>query len=553
MWGAGKPERTFVADILSLGVIVALSALSYVGKLGFYSDDWALLQGFGAIVADHKSLVLQGLKGFGVRPVQGAYLALLFWCFRFAPLGYHLVNTTVIGLCTVALHMLLTRLRLGRRQAFAISAVFVLLPQLSTVRAWYAAFQVPLSMTLALLSMHAQLSFARSGRKLWLLAAVVAALLSLAAYEIFGPLAAAFALGLSYFRLRDRRPKSNIDAHRAVGLASILGAVAIATLGKLYFSERTGELNLQRYAQGARQLVRTDYDWRVDNSLNIFAAVNVHFILTIKAWLHALPALAAESSVAVVLFAVLIGIIVFWRLRSPPGQEPSAAKLSRLLLLGATVFVLGHATFLLTPSITFTPTGVGNRTLMAAAIGVAIIVVAAVALAVRGVAPRWRQKVFALVIAIASTAAAARVEEVERYWAEAPALQQQILSSAARDLKAIPTGSTILLDGVCPYHGPAILFEAYWDVGPALSRATGKSLTGDAISSRSRLLATGVETSIYKEPALYAYGPTLYVYNPRRRTAVRLDNAAAAMRYFSRDRVSCPRGYPARGELIGPS
>ena len=161
-------RKAVLTDVLCLVLITALSAAPYITKITFYSDDWTILAAFregrtglGPILAD-----------FPARPVQGAYLAFLFDLFGLAPLGYHLVNTAVIAASVVLFYILLIRLGLNRAEAFASSVILIVLPQLSTVRVWMAAAQVPLSMLAALCSMHAQISFMKSRHPVWAAAAV---------------------------------------------------------------------------------------------------------------------------------------------------------------------------------------------------------------------------------------------------------------------------------------------------------------------------------------------------------------------------------------------
>jgi hypothetical protein len=538
-----------------LAVIVLLSAVPYVGSLGFYSDDWALLSGFEAVAATGGSAIAHGFQAFDARPVHGAYLAMLFELFGREPLGYHLVNTAVIAACAPLLYLLLRRLGVSGAAAFASALLFVLLPQLSTVRVWYAAFQVPLSMAAALLSMHAQLSFARSARVGWLLAAAVVSLVSIAAYETFAPLIAGFAAGLWYVNRSDpsssAEPRSN---RKLAALGAVVAVIVLATLAKVLLSDRTGDVtDLSRYLLGARQLIRLDYDWRIDSGLNLVAAGSVHFLHTLRGWAAAAAALFAEASAATLVVTAAIAVLAYWRLSVPDRDAPTGATARHLLMLGLATFALGHATFLIVPWITFAPTGMGNRTLVAAAVGVALILVACISLALRAVPGRYRSAAFSTAVVVLASVAVARLQQIERYWAEAPDLQRQVMKLAREDLRDIAAGSTILLDGVCPYHGPAVVFETYWDTGPALSLALGKQVEGDAVSSRMQLTTRGVETSIYEQPRLHAYGPKLLVYNPASRSVVQLTDSIAAQRYFSgsgRARARCPASYVARGVPI---
>jgi hypothetical protein len=529
-------------DILALAVVTLLSALPYLRHLGFYSDDWGLLADFTA----HRHDSLAALAwGFRDRPVQGVYLAGLFRLFGLGPLGYHLVNTAVIAGSACLLYALLVRLRFSRAESFATSLLFVMLPQLSTVRVWYAAFQIPLSMALMLASMHCQLSFARSARAGWLAGAIVTALLSIGAYEIFAPLLAGFAVALAFVHSDGSLRRTHV---RVLAAAVLLGAVGAAVLYKLAFSGRTGAIaDPARYAAGLKQLVRLDYDWRVDSGLNIIATPKAHFWAPVRGWWRGLDALASgRAGLAVSAIAILIAAIAAWRLAvRKPGEKASAPN--KLLVLGIATFVLGNATFLVVPAVVFTSTGMDNRVHVAAAIGVAMVFVSLISLGTAVLPPRHRTAVFSGVIAAISAAAFARLSGIENFWAQAPALQQAVLSAARSDLNDVPASSTIILDGICPYHGPAVVFEESWDLGGALTLALGRPLGGDVMSPRMSLAPGGLETSIYKQPRFYPFGPHLYVYNPVRHVLIGLRDAETAARYFAeRPRTACP-GFVARG------
>jgi hypothetical protein len=539
-------NRSAGIDALWLAAIALLSVIPYVTGLGFYSDDWGLLPIF-------QSGAVHALSGFQARPVQGLYLLLLFKLFGLEPLGYHVVNALVIAASGPLLYLLLLRIGIRRPEAFSSALLFLLLPQLSTVRVWYAAFQIPMALLLMLLSMHAQMSFERSGRVRWLLIAIGAALLSLVSYEIFAPMIAAFAVGLAIVRWRTGERRAGASLPRAAWVAAaVLVLVIAAAIWKALVSGRTGPMgDPERYWRGLHQLVRLDYDWRVDGGLNIFTALLVHFWFTLRGWAEAAAGpMSGALGPLVTTIAIAIAALAFWRLRVRSANEAFSANPIRLMLAGIAAFVLGHAPFLIVPWIRFSPSGLGNRTLVAAAIGVAMIIVAAVAYAVRAVPARYRGQAFALAIAILAFGATARVEQIDRYWAEAPALQRQVLIAAKKDLRWVPAGSTIILDGVCPYHGPAVVFETYWDVGGALSLTLGRYVLGDTVSPRMSATPSGLSTSMYKEPASYPYAPNLFIYDPRAHRTVTLDSAAAAERYFNgggRQPLDCPIGYLSQG------
>ena len=532
---------TRLGDTAVLSAITILSVVPYIGRLGFYADDWSILQSFSDRPQD--SLLKLASQGFAGRPVQALYSATLFRLFGLTPLGYHLVNAAVLAGCAVLFYLLLVRLRLGRAQSFATAILFIMLPQLSTVRVWYASFQVMLSMGFMLISLHCQLSSARRGRFGSLAAAIVAALVSVGAYEIFAPLIAGFAAALIFLRWRE----SGQDGKWRIAAAAtaVVALVLLAFAYKYIASGRAGSVgDPRRYLLGLRQLVRLDYDWRTDSGLNILATPRAHFVEPILGWWKAAKMLVSgQAGIAVSAVAVITAALVLWQLAGSEQRHGSRS----LLFLGIAAFVLGNATFLIVPAVAFTSTGMDNRVQVAAAIGVAMIFVWIIGVAVEAAPIERKAAAFAGVVALISALSVTRIEQIERYWAEAPALQQQVLRAARADLRQLPANSTVILDGVCPYHGPAVVFETSWDIGGALSLALGRPINADAVSPRMSATRTGLSTSIYKQPSFYAYGPDLYAYNPVKHLVVRLDSAGAAAAYFGNRRERACPGYVARG------
>jgi MFS family permease len=533
-----------IVDAAALVAIVALTALPYVGRLGFYSDDWNLLAAFRDAEQSGRSVIGATLPSYGVRPVQGLYLGLLYDTFGLRPLGYHLVNTAVIAGCVALLYMLLLRLRMGRAEAFASTLVFALLPQLSTVRVWYASFQIPLSMAFALVAMHAQLSFERSRRAFVLAVSVGAACLSIGAYEIFAPLIAGLAAALLVASWRKRR---DAGWQAYLGPVAVLAAVALCTGLKLLSDRLVDPVN---YESMARVFLSPHYDWRISYGLNVFAALEVHFWFPLRDWSLALVRLASgRAGFGVTAICVAVAALCWWRVNAG-SRALYRSDCLRLLILGIAAFVLGHATFLMTSAIMFAPTGIGNRVLVAGAVGAAMILVALAGFLSSLSSPACRRVVLASLLAVVAAGAVARLEAIERYWAETPTLEQQVLDAARTDLAELPAGATVILDGICAYHGPAILFENDWDTGGALAIVLNRRIGADVVSPRMSLSRTGLDTSIYDFTSHYPFGPTLFAYNPRLHLLVPLTDAAIARHYFSRaDRrpFRCPTAYVGIG------
>src|SRR6266496_767551 len=78
--------RAIRADALCLMLITLLTALPYVARLGFYSDDWYVLWTFHADSIQHHFGIPSALRDRYDRPLQGLYLALLYRLFGLHPL-----------------------------------------------------------------------------------------------------------------------------------------------------------------------------------------------------------------------------------------------------------------------------------------------------------------------------------------------------------------------------------------------------------------------------------------------------------------------------------
>jgi hypothetical protein len=168
----------------------------YVGGLGFYDEDWTILQDFGQSTAQS----LFGLIGHAfdapqvtvkLRPAGVVYYGALYWTFGVHPLGYHVVNAAVLITGILLFYSLLRELNLNRLLALAAPVVYGLLPHYSTDRFWFATFAVTLSMTLYFLSLYCDLRMltARPTQLLsWKLFSVLSLLGSTLAYEVFLPL-----------------------------------------------------------------------------------------------------------------------------------------------------------------------------------------------------------------------------------------------------------------------------------------------------------------------------------------------------------------------------
>lgn len=543
--------RQRLIDSLCLAFCVAVLAAPFVSALGFYSDDWSLLADFQRDLVNNRFGIDTMLRGFEARPFQGIYLASLFYAFGLDPLGYHIVNAIVRAAAMISFYWLLLRIRIDRSIAFAAAAILIIVPQRSTSRVWFSTFQIPLSMLLALLSLHAQMSFAKTGAKAWLMAAVAFAVASIAAYEIFAPIIVGFSIWLLIEAWRSA-PAGRRPGRQVALAAAAIFAVALTVIAKGWLTDRAQAPDLRMYMKGLLRLLKPDYDWRTEGSLNIFATLDVNLWQPLVGlWKGGSAALHGELGAFAVLAGVAVAAVTLWRLTTAEEGGGPGGSAIRAIVVGITAFVLAHATFLISSQIMFSPTGIGNRALVGMALGIALGAAGLVALAASTLSVAAARWAFACVLSLVVLAGSWRTEQISRYWAETWSIEQELIASARRDLATIPARSMIMFDGVCPYHGPGIVMET-WEAGGMLTLALGREIVADTSSDRMKVGPRGLVTSIYGDDFLYPYGPNLYVYDPTRHVVAPLPDRAAAIAYFtgSETRSRCPEGFVGQGELI---
>jgi len=544
--------RDQLVDCACIALCVVLLAAPFLGSLGFYSDDWWILHQFKNAFEQGRFGLQTIINGFEGRPLQGAYLAGLFWAFRFDPLGYHLVNAAVRAVAAVCLYRLFRRMRIETAIALAAVAIFVVLPQCSTGRVWYSTFQIPLSLLFALLSLHAQLSFAKYGGKWRVGAAALLALLSIAAYEVFAPLTVAFPLWLIVEARREGRLHGSEGRRHAWLAVAAVVTVGLAVLAKYAATDRAQAPSLEMYMKGLKRLVEPDYDWRTEGSLNIFATIEVNLWQPLVGLARGTAAvIRGDLPTASILAAIAVAALIFWRLVATKKNEDDASRSGlRAMVIGSVAFLLAHAVFLINSQMQFSTTGIGNRALVGMAPGLALAAAGLLALLFRRL-PRIGLVLFSAAVSLVVLTAAWRMGQIYNYWAESWSIEQRILASARTDLEALPDNSTVIFDGVCPYHGPGIVMEA-WEAADMLSLTLGREVWADTSTNRMQLRRDGLATTIFNATKVYPYGPNLYAYDPYRHLLTPLVDFRAASGYFSnRNGVrKCPTGYVGQGVLI---
>lgn len=519
-----------VPDILLIGGVTLLSVILYAGGLGFYSDDWAIIALFRSGPDDSLAAILRiAFDWLRYRPGQAADLGVLYWLFGLQPFGYHLVNAAVLLAGVVMLYLVVRECAQPRVVALAIALLYLLMPHYATARFWFAAFAAGLSMAGYFLSLYADLRVIRPGGRralAWKALAIVALLASILTYEVFLPL---FFLNplLVWQRSRQRPDRPGLSPPAALGAAvpNLLVLVAVSVY-KAMVSTRQVPATLAQHLSWFGALL----DKAATNALlGDFGLGLPRFVAGI---------LRDYPDPLVVGGAIVAGAIVFagllWAGADPEGGEIRAPAMLALAASGPLVFVGGYAIFLTNFNAAISATGSNNRIGMAAAVGIAITIVGiSGGLSTLLPAGRWRQVSFSACIALAAASGFLVINTLARFWVAAAGRQQQVIAGIREDNPVMRPGTVLLLDGVCPYVGPAPVFETSWDLSGALGVAYGdRSLVGDVVTPRLSLAEEGIYTKIYGA----SVGPHPYdrllVYDYAGKSAVRMPGLFAAERYF---------------------
>jgi len=547
--------RDTTRDSAFLAAAVVLSLAWYIGGLGFYSDDWAFI---GHYVTAPEQTV-SGLYRASVspqhamRPLQVWLCAALYRVFGLEPLGYHVVNAALLVANALLVRAVFRAAGAPRPIAMSVALVYALLPSYTTDRFWYVAFAITLSMTACLASAYANVRAAVSrtwsGRVGWKGLSVGAFLASVLAYEVALPLLLIVPLLMLWRLWTDGVPLTRRTLHMLALLIAIdIVLFAGAAVFKVQSTVRLGAQQgiARQVLDIARYAIRTDVP-AGEYGLNVANAVRVHFgDYGIELPVNAARA-ARTAPPPVLLLAAIFGALSWTYLLVTLRREPwpSVRVWSALIPAGLLVFALGYAIFLTNYNVQFTTAGIANRSAIAAALGAAICIVGAIGCAVTVLVPRRPVVAFAALVTGIATCVFVVINVVAAKWIEAYQQEQVVLTGIRERLPTLPAGTTVILDGVCPYIGPAVVFEAPWDLAGALQTIyRDPTLAADVVTPRLDVGEDGITTSIYGDSRRYPYGAALLVYNHRPGTTTPLTDAAAARAYFgiSGDGRECPAG-----------
>jgi hypothetical protein len=415
--------------------------------------------------------------------------------------------------------------------------VYILLPNYSTDRFWFAAFSYALTMALFATGAFAFLrSISSVHQRMWVASGTV--LLSAAALgiEIVIPLIAAIPVAL-WVRLR-QHPSPACGRSGRAGAPMLFGILLIVSAGAVVYKALITNAN---GPPGLFYAVRLVIGSIMVNA-GTFGIAYPHTLL----W--SVPQVSAE----VAALAALIAILVFSALSADDMPAGSPESWLRLIFAGVAVFVLGTAIFLITPRILFWSAGIANRVWIAASLGIAVTIVGCAGRVSILFSARRRPTIFSGLITVVCVSGFIVTAALASYWVAAWTLQLEVLHDIRQTIPTLRSGTTVLLSGVCPYVGPAIVFESPWDFAGALRLAYGDpTLRGDVPKGPTAAEVEGVRTQIYDRASLYRYGPDLLLFDHRQRTAVALTRPDVARAHLAQA-AGCPAGAEGRGTAMLP-
>ena len=483
--GSSSELREKVQDSLLLALLVVLSLILYVQQLGFYMDDCGFIRLLaasedGSLLGLTRSLYLQDHL-VRERPSQALLLAGLYWLFGLHPFGYHLSNAFFLCLIAILFYWVLREFELPRLPALAIPAVYILLPHYSTDRFWVAAFQATLSIVLYLLSLYSDLHALMSrpsGFWAWKLLGVFCLLGSALAYEVTVPL---FLLSLFMIAVRARQLTGTSQADPQVrrNLAPAVGINLLAlALVVGYKAFTTTRLNVQTGL--------------INHAASLFAgAFKVNFG-TYGLGLPYVIGWIIRNRLDWILFGLgsvlALGIYAYlsYAARKSPDSLPPGSFWLQIIGVGLAAFVLGYAIFLVNEDVWFTSASIGNRLAIAAALGVALSFVGGIGwLTARFSPAAARRNLFCASVSLLCLAGFLINNTLAQFWASAYRQQQAVLADIQAHNPALPSGSTLILDGFCIQQGGAYILNGRRDLAGIFSIAYQDQSLKAAASERS--------------------------------------------------------------------
>ena len=466
--------------VLAAGAVVCYGG-PVVRRLGFYVDDWALIQQTSIIGGGLAHMTLAQLHGALLfRPTDVLGWTVPYWLFGARPLPWHLLAMFMTWLLGLTLFRILRKHAAPRPHALAAALLFMAFPNKDATLFWpCAALNISAALLLFLLAYleHVRYLEGAGESALWLSAILL--LLGLSTYEQAFFLLPIWIAAPDALRI-DRRGRLRRSLKTAVATVSALALCKFVLTAHFVKYNKPVALSLRHAIFVAYMAIRAVADPRWMLYLLRLAWRDL-------SW-HPFLVLAALALPAAVFFFV-------------PNDEalPSIERSKPLLAWGAAVYVLGYLPFCFSD---YAPAAYDhmNRLNQLPAVGIA-----AIACAWSCAAPRDRRRLAALAAAAAfalwtSTAFA-------EVWAESYRRQLAVRDAVLSQLEAWPRGEVLLLRLPELYAArKAPVFVADYDLSSAIQLWSGQPDRRAVVYSQwTKLGADALETPAGSVP----YGSAL--------------------------------------------
>ena len=159
--------------------------------------------------------------------------------------------------------------------------------------------------------------------------------------------------------------------------------------------------------------------------------------------------------------------------------------------------------------------------------------------------------VFAALIAVLAAGHFYVISALSEFWIDAYARELEIVGDVEQHLGAPEPKTTLMLAGICSYNGPAVVFEADWDLSGALRLHYGdRTLSADVLRPGAyEVTRSGIATILYEGEDDYDFGSWLIMYDYRHKTTHALTDRETVLDLFKATNLDahCPPG----GEGVG--
>src|ERR1700733_6448889 len=547
-----KERRLIRWDCLFLSLIVLAFALPFWKSLGFYSDDWAFLSSMtfcdNHTISGQWACLVSDSPETRLRPIQALERYLMYKAFGLEPVGYHVVNSLIFCAAVVLLYLLLRQLNFSRVTSLCVALLFGSLPHYSADRFWISAAEANLSMALCFFGFWAAAKASGGlNRKssVWLAVSLISMVGSAFAYEMTVPLFVILPFIL-YVRLR-HAPVSLQSRARHNYVWPLIAVAATWTVVFLYKAN-----------------TRVTFTWQFRNLRRLWPlaghCLREYLYFNFGSFGLGLPWLAWRSvitwwnpplaMISMALLAVIPPYLCAAMWGSPETPRLRSHSIA-LVLAGTVVYGLGYVLFFFLSADFAGITGDDNRVTMASAVGTAVAMIGIFGLACSFVPMRFRLGLLCLVVGVYCAGGFAVVSTIGAFWPAASKEQHAVLDELRTRLPALDRGTVLLLDGVCPYAGPAVVFETDWDVTGALRILyRDPALSGNIIDPNVKILPDRIMRSFYGEEVSYPFGKNLVLYHVGRHETCRLVDAKAAQDCLEKGNFRegvCPASEAGRG------